>query len=709
MPPNPTYKSSVTPTEQHLSVSDPRGIVWKPDGSSAYVSGMGSNSIVRTTTSGTRLATIDVGQGPTGLALDAIRNRLYCLNRFDGTVSVVDTTTDTELGRVAFFDPTPAVIKAGRPFLYDSHLTSKLGQASCAGCHVDATMDTEAWDLGDPQGAVKTFDQTCDQGIPFSGTCEDWHPMKGPMMTQTLIGSVGGEPLHWRGDREDLAAFHVGFTGLLGVATPPTPAEMALFEAFLATIRFPPNPNRTFTDGLPASLPGFSGNPANGATLFSTATLAGGVAKCVDCHALPSGGNATIVSANVLQESQSFNVPQLRNLYKKVGLSFASLTNNRGFGFGHDGSADTIFTFLQRPLFTFPSGAAGDAARRDLEAFLMCFPTDTHPAVGTQLTVDGANKTTPAVVNQLSAMTALADSGAVALIAKGVVGGVARGYAYVTGTGTFQSDRAAEVAAATSLRSGAVAGGEITFTVVPAGTETRIGIDRDADGAFDRDELDAGSDPADASSLPPSGDSDGDGVMDAVDDCPSVADPAQVDGDGDGRGDACDPCTNVASVVLVKPHLKLAKLGKTPGDETVSFDATLTAVPALPAIDAAVNGLRFLVTTANGGTLVDVTIPGVGGWKTGMRGWSFRSKTGVNGITSAKLKGTAHVAGLFKVALKGKNLTLAPTPGQLPLTATVVIDTPLAASGQCGETSFSGPPPAPICTFDTAATSLRCK
>jgi YVTN family beta-propeller protein len=709
IPPNPTYKATVTPTERHLSVSDPRGVVWKADGSSLYVSGMGSNSIVRTNSSGTRLATIDVGQGPTGLALDAARSRLYCLNRFDATVSVVNTATDVELGRLPFFDPTPAAIKTGRPFLYDSHLTSNLGQASCAGCHVDATMDTEAWDLGDPQGALATFDQSCNLNLPFSGTCEDWHPMKGPMMTQTLIGSGGDEPLHWRGDRKDVAAFHVGFTGLLAAAAPPSPTEMALLEAFLATIRFPPNPFRTFTDGVPAAVPGFTGDPVNGESLFLLATRAGGVAKCVDCHALPSGGSATIVSANVLQESQSFNVPQLRNLYKKVGLSFGSVTNNRGFGFGHDGSADTIFTFLTRPLFTFPAGAAGDAERHDLEAFLMSFPTDTHPAVGTQLTVDGTNKGTPAVMTQLGAMTTLADTGVVSIVAKGIVGGVGRGYAYVSGSGNFQSDRAAQVVAAATLRTGAAAGAEITFTVVPAGSETRIGIDRDEDGAFDRDEIDAGSDPADASSLPPTGDSDGDGVVDGSDDCPTVTDPAQTDGDGDGVGDACDPCTTTAAVALVKPRLKIGRLGNAPADETLTFDASLT-VTTSPAINAATHGVRFRVTGAGGVTIVDVTIPGGTGWKPlGALGWSFRSKTGFNGITGAKLNGSSRVPGLFKFAIKGKSMALAATAADLPVTATVVIDSPLASGGQCGERTFSGPPPTPACTFNGAGTTLRCR
>jgi hypothetical protein len=41
-------------------------------------------------------------------------------------------------------------------------------------------------------------------------------------------------------------------------------------------------------------------------------------------------------------------------------------------------------------------------------------------------------------------------------------------------------------------------------------------------------------------------DEDGDGVDDACDDCPHVANPAQADGDGDGVGDVCDPNPTLA-------------------------------------------------------------------------------------------------------------------------------------------------------------------
>ena len=39
-----------------------------------------------------------------------------------------------------------------------------------------------------------------------------------------------------------------------------------------------------------------------------------------------------------------------------------------------------------------------------------------------------------------------------------------------------------------------------------------------------------------------SGDADGDGILDAVDNCPTVQNPNQHDEDGDGLGDACDLC-----------------------------------------------------------------------------------------------------------------------------------------------------------------------
>src|SRR5262249_22746682 len=46
------------------------------------------------------------------------------------------------------------------------------------------------------------------------------------------------------------------------------------------------------------------------------------------------------------------------------------------------------------------------------------------------------------------------------------------------------------------------AGQTVTFSCVPPGSGTRLGIDRDGDGFLDQDELDAGKNPADPNSFP---------------------------------------------------------------------------------------------------------------------------------------------------------------------------------------------------------------
>ena len=109
--------------------------------------------------------------------------------------------------------------------------------------------------------------------------------------------------------------------------------------------------------------------PSDMGNVFNTVPLDGGLLTCVACHALPAGTNGMVISGNLLQEAQSIKVPQLRNLYEKTGFSSSSPSNNRGFGFIHDGSVATLFQFLQFNGFNF----TGDAQRRDVEAFLMCF------------------------------------------------------------------------------------------------------------------------------------------------------------------------------------------------------------------------------------------------------------------------------------------------------------------------------------------------
>ena len=555
-----------------LSIGDPRGLVWRTDGSIAYVAGMGSNNVVAIDAAGARvpgIPPIEVGEGPTGLAIDEARSRLYVLDKFAAGLSVVDLGTHTEIERLSFFDPSPPAIREGRPFLYDTHRTSGLGHVACASCHIDGRMDRLAWDLGDPQGTVKPIGPQHNRGMDVPGLNTqflDFHPMKGPMITQTLVDIIGKEPLHWRGDRDGLEEFNGAFQSLQGDDTGLDAAEMQGFEDFLATLHFPPNPNRTLDNGLPTDLPlpgQFSdgrfagqgglaagepmpnGNAQRGLELFRppNITAFAGLA-CSSCHTMPTGAG----SDHALNDAQTafapippgpngenqlalfvmdgtvestIKVPQLRNLHEKTGFETTGLLSHQGFGYEHDGVTDTLTRFHMHPTFFLPD----DQGVSDVVALMMSFSgsdlpegstaygpflvfeppgppsQDAHAAVGRQLTVTAANKQDTEVIDRLLTFRGLADSGAVDLIAKGMNDGEARGYAYAGG-GLMQSDRASESLTLDALRTGIGAGEETTFTVVPTGSATRLGIDRDLDGALDRDELDGCGDPADPLTLP---------------------------------------------------------------------------------------------------------------------------------------------------------------------------------------------------------------
>ena len=196
--------------ERERSIGDPRGILWNSTGTRGYITGMGSGNVITIDVNGERLSPqpVKLGDGASGLALDETRERLYAFNRFAATLSIMDTETEEVIGAVPLFDPTPQDIKAGGRHFYDTHKTSGLGHVSCASCHPDGRMDRLAWDLGDPAGTVVRITNNS-VGAPIA-----YHPMKGPMVTQTLQDIIGHQPFHWRGDRLSIEEFNPTFTNL---------------------------------------------------------------------------------------------------------------------------------------------------------------------------------------------------------------------------------------------------------------------------------------------------------------------------------------------------------------------------------------------------------------------------------------------------------------------------------------------------------------
>ncbi|HEY0407331.1 MAG TPA: hypothetical protein VGC89_16480, partial [Pyrinomonadaceae bacterium] len=373
--------------ERALSLSSPADIARGADGA-LYVAATGSGKVGVLDATGAVVTRINVGQGPTGLALHPRRKLLYVLNRFDETLSIVDLNTKTETGQVSIgFNPEPQSVRDGRRFLYDGQFSAH-GDLSCASCHLNGHRDGVAWDLGDPQGQMQQV--TSPFPSPLLQQSSNFHPMKGPMTTQSLRGLTATEPLHWRGDRSGLGAFNPAFVSLLGGPRQLTPQEMAAFDAFVRTLAYPPNPLQNLDRTLPNPTSGPSA--ARGAQLFNNARLDGNILSCNQCHStFPGTGAGTdraIIQAALLQEPQDFKVPQLRGLYQKTGMRRAVGEQDAGYGFAHDGSFDTLFSFLRSAVFTFQS----DNDRRDVEQFVLAFDTGIAPAVGLQLTVNNDNK-----------------------------------------------------------------------------------------------------------------------------------------------------------------------------------------------------------------------------------------------------------------------------------------------------------------------------
>jgi YVTN family beta-propeller protein len=494
------------PIDREIGLAQPLDLVFQPDGNEAYVAAFGSKKIGVLDRSGRIVDRIAVGFGPAGLALDAKRQRLYVLNHLDATISVVDVATRREIATNPFrHDPTPAVVRQGRAFLYDAALTSRHGDLSCATCHVFGDLDGLAWDLGNPNG--RTFDfPVALRNTGLSEPRQSLHPLKGPMVTQSLRGLAGTAPYHWRGDRfgipyapggdvDSFKDFNPAFIDLMGRAVEIPDAAMDSFARFILTIRYPPNPNQRLDRNMdPEQQAGFD--------FFTGEFLSdSGQQNCVSCHSLPSGTNR-LVNFEGVQVGRDMKTAQLRNVYQKVGRFNASGPQVAGFGLLHDGTFDTVVNFLRLDVFFFPGKTEEekDVTRRLLESYIMAFDTGMAPGVGRQVTVaDELGNEDRQLIDLLMKRAAVGDCD---LMARGWAGNAQRGWLYRSGA--FLGDRKDEPA----LQLDALLSRfrrtpePIAFTCAPPGDGFRSALDRDLDGHLDGDEILAGSDPANSSSVP---------------------------------------------------------------------------------------------------------------------------------------------------------------------------------------------------------------
>ncbi len=491
---------------RELSLAQPLDLVFQPDGKKAYVTAFGSSKVAVLDETAKVIDRLAVGFGPGGLALDAKRQRLYVLNHLDATISVIELAQRRTVATMTLrHDPTPLAIKQGRPFFYDAKLTSQYGDLSCATCHVFADMDGLAWDLGDPNGTSIDYPVAL-RNSGLSEPRQNLHPLKGPMVTQSLRGLSNTAPFHWRGDRfgvpyapgGDVASFkdfNPAFVALMGRAAEIRDAEMEAFARFILTVRYPSNPNQRVDRGMDAE-------QKAGFDFFTGPFLSDtGQQNCVSCHVLPMGTNR-LVNFEGAQIGRDMKTAHLRNLYDKVGRFNVAGPQVSGFGLLHDGTFDSVVNFLRLDVFFFPGTieAEKDATRRHLQDYVMAFDTGMAPAVGRQLTVAGDLADDDRRV--LDVVMTRAVAGDCDLTAKAWDEKTQRGWLYRNRS--FYGDRSADAPLTLGdlLTRYRRAGEPITFTCVAPGDGQRSALDRDLDGHLDGDELIAGSDPADPRSVP---------------------------------------------------------------------------------------------------------------------------------------------------------------------------------------------------------------
>ncbi len=267
-------------------------------------------------------------RGPRGLTVkyanaenpDDPGNRLYVLNRFDQSVTIIDPDGESVLDNFDLaHDPRPDHLVEGQPFLYNARLSGN-GFSSCASCHFDGGSDSKAWHLGiDPDDPDSPNPPEIPllllDGVAFDPDNPPVFPLdKGFLVTQTLQGLLNWDvepefqelftnaPYHWRGDRATFLDFNPAFEGLLG-GSQLSDDDMEKFRTFINTIHLGSNPQqplgRRFSGNLgDPDTPIMNDTTATGGLrglrLFHSAITVGARRSCIHCHTLHEASNNRI-------------------------------------------------------------------------------------------------------------------------------------------------------------------------------------------------------------------------------------------------------------------------------------------------------------------------------------------------------------------------------------------------------------------------------
>ncbi|MEM8941607.1 MAG: hypothetical protein AAGC91_05580 [Pseudomonadota bacterium] len=488
------------------SLSQPTSLAVSPDGATLYVAAFGSGKVAAIATrdleEGAYVADaashIEVpGGGPLGVVLTPDGDRAIVYGRFAHELSLWDTSTGELLQQAPLFSPEPDAIRAGRRFLYDARETSANGTSACSSCHIFGDMDQLAWDLGNPDGDLQRNPNRYVQRSPRTTT--EFHPMKGPMTTQTLRGIADSGPQHWRGDRtgqnravvngvrESVEAaafkeFNPAFVELVGRASPLSDADMQAFTDFAMALTPPPNPIRRLDNSLTQA-------QARGRDTYFNVEDITGIGSCNHCHTLDplenhfgTSGLMTFEGAGI---AENFKIPHFRNAYAKVGMFGSSGRLNqdghageqlKGFGYLHDGSVASLLDFFASPTFVFPEPRIANEA--DIVRFVMVADSNLAPIVGQQVTLQaGASRFELDRLSLLEERAQIIDPRPECdLIARGWIGEF-RFSALFEGAGGYLDVEGRRLSPNSVREQAQQPGNAVTFTCVPPASGARLALD----------------------------------------------------------------------------------------------------------------------------------------------------------------------------------------------------------------------------------------
>jgi DNA-binding beta-propeller fold protein YncE len=474
---NPQAESPVVgESTKALALAQPMALL--PSGGGMWLAAFGSDRLAELDAAGQVLRRIDLRsagseslvRGPRGIARHASLGRLFVLNKLSGSLSAIDEESGVLRAEVplAAIDPLPPEEKLGRGFFFDARRSGN-GTVACGSCHFDADNDGLAWDLGDPSGVMielierhLAFGETAPIPVPA-------HPMKGPMVTQSLRGIGGAAPFHWRGDMQRIQDFNPTFAKLQA-GSELAAADMDKVAAYLESLANHPNPNRNLDDTLKTSLAG--GNPVNGRVLFHR------FETCSKCHPEPRGTNHNLDDHQVVLTTQTVKNSTLEHVYRKVGFTPDQAVSALGFGFTHDGSGHDVPRGHEYDLDNFHRTPGAEA---DVMAYILSAGTGTAPAVGRSVTVRRGDAD-PAERAMLESQAAV---GKCDLVLRGTRGGEAAAFLYQPAGGDWRPADGGPALPFTAVLAGLASGDALTLMGVPAGKGPRLAIDRDANGVPD--------------------------------------------------------------------------------------------------------------------------------------------------------------------------------------------------------------------------------